>query len=146
VLVQLGEVHHILIDVIKGFLLGGGTEKDTSIAAGDGVLGNWGLVAGARLQNVDVAEREGHEELLSNNLRDELEVVGNGGVFDGVVNGLISNGFLDVGGGGACSGLGLFLLGGHEGTSLHAGDGSKVEGLTTDECLENASRNHIYYK
>jgi hypothetical protein len=132
--------------------LGGSTEEDTSIAAGDSVLGNWWLVAGARLQNVDVSESEGLEELLSNYLGDEFEVVGNGGVFGiglgrgSLVNGLVSNGLLDVGGGSASSGCRSLLLGGHEVTSLHSSEGSSGEGLTADECLENASRNHIYYK
>lgn len=57
-IVKLSKVHHVFVHVVKSFLLGGGGEKDASVAALNGVLGDGALMAGGSLHNWDITDVE----------------------------------------------------------------------------------------
>lgn len=57
-IVKLSEVHHIFVDVVESFFLGGGAEKNASVATLDGVLDDGRLMAGGRLHNGDITDVE----------------------------------------------------------------------------------------
>jgi hypothetical protein len=111
-------------------------------------------VVRGRLDDVDVAERERLEELLGHFLGNEFGVIGNragtgGGLLDGGglnVLGLSGSGLLSFELRSGSVSLLSALLGGHESTGLHGSEGSSGGGGAGEKGLENASRNHIYYK
>lgn len=63
-LVELGQIRHVFIYIVELLPLRGSCEKNTSIAALDGVLlARWGI-AGSRVNLFYVSHGEGLEELL----------------------------------------------------------------------------------
>lgn len=118
VLVKALQVSDILKNGIKGAIIGSSGEKDGGVAARDGVLHSRSLVAGSRLDLLDIAKAEGLEQFLVNGLGSlgsgsTREVnLGLSRFSDGLRNGsdLLDNGLGLILSLGSLSGGGLLLL------------------------------------